>query len=237
MDNLPQQPVQSPVQTPPPSGMSPSESNLPKNILKVVGALLILVSILLILNYFGIIPLSRFIPFLNLLPTQSIKPQATAPQTPQKLTFSCPVDGQFCNLGKPILYKLNKALSYDLPTGSTVKPVIDASESQEFLGPGIKSVKQTLEFQDHCYIISYTFADDASIEPVPTQPPAKNAPVAKVGSKKITLDNQTANLIIQMQKISLSEINSEEGFPKCSSFNPGLRSKDFGPYVDLQNIP
>jgi hypothetical protein len=222
MDGLPQQPVQQPAPT---SSSAPSDNDLPKNILKIMGVLLILGSVAAVLFYFKILP----------LPKKEAQPPTSTTQATsiKELAFVCPVEKEFCNLGKKLIYRGNHSLVYNLASGSAVFAIANVAEAREFQGPDVKGVKHTFEFKDSCYSLTYTLIDDATIEPNQPQTLTKNTPVAKTGAKKMTIGDQTMNLIVQMQSVALSEITQTAGIPKCSSLNPDLRAKDFGKYLEL----
>ncbi|MDP3973209.1 MAG: hypothetical protein Q8P92_00045 [Candidatus Daviesbacteria bacterium] len=222
MDGLPEQPI-SPQ--PPASSLTSSERSLPKNILKIVGVLLILGSVAAVLFYFKILP----------LPKRGAQPPTSTTQESsiKELAFVCPVEKELCSLGKKLTYRGNHSLVYNLASGSAVFAIANVAEAREFQGPDVKGVKHTFEFGDSCYSLTYTLIDDATIEPNQPQTLTKNTPVAKTGAKKMTVGDQTMNLILQMQSVPLSEIEETQGLPKCSSLNPDLRAKDFGKYLEL----
>jgi len=124
MDGLPEQPI--PPQ-PPASSLTSSERRLPKNILKIVGVILILGSVVLLLNYFGIIPLSRFFPFLSYLTPAAIQqPNQTSTSQPITLSLPCPVSPEFCQQGQRIESQEEFiGIGFNLPAESKIFAVSD----------------------------------------------------------------------------------------------------------------
>lgn len=121
MDGIPAQPISNQ-----PSAPIPQQSFFQTpagKITALVGIIVILLTALVILNYFNILPLLKL--------TKSTTPvsQTSLPSpTPQKLTLSCPVPQEFCKQGM-VIKDGDKYLGigYSLPVGTKIYAAISGN--------------------------------------------------------------------------------------------------------------
>ncbi|HLC97038.1 MAG TPA: hypothetical protein VJH97_06985 [Candidatus Nanoarchaeia archaeon] len=170
---------------------------------------------------------------LNLLPTINRNQVKNPPNTSaDKPSLSCPSEQSFCNQGKIVKYGGFDALAFILPKEAVVKSVADASDSQEFIAQDRKGVRQTFESEDICFTVTYTLASDAKIETLQAASVKSGDLLASVGAETLPNIEEKTNLLIQVQKIPISEIKAEQTqLPACSIIN--LKSQNFGQYVNL----
>lgn len=197
----------------------------------IPSIVIILLTALVVLNYFNILSLSKFIPVLNFLPQKTI--------SSDKVAFKCPVQEKYCKLGKKIKYQGNPAIVYELPSGT---PILSAAQVADFRQYTIQPYKKggpkalflsSLDSKE-CYIATYTIPFDTTINAVSLLPIPQGYTMATASANPITTDAGKTNLIFQIQKRALDKSKvGRPGYEQCPTVN--LKPKEFGQYLPLDS--
>lgn len=178
-------------------------------IIIISGGVLILTAIIFISNYLGI----------NKQPTpanQTVLPSpmpasATPTLTMPTLVFNCPVAKNLCNSGKQTTFNSNPALSYLLPTGTSILRIAPVTSSRRINN----TLYEAFIFQNKdCYLISYILPNSSEFS-TKLSPPYQR--METIGT--------TSSLILQLQKISLNQLSDTKNCDITRN-----EPKDFGSY-------
>ncbi len=226
MDNLPdtQSPSTPTVQIPQNSFIKTTKGKI---LIFALGVILLTIASYS-LNYFNLLPFSK-------KPTAIInKPPVATP----KLTLSCPVEKQYCIEAKTLTYKNNPALGFNLSKNTVVKSISNAIDHTEVMVPldkenAGKQIYESLEAGENCYTINYIFPDDTDLEKIASLPIPQGTKIATLSDKKITVDKNTFNLILQIRSLSKKQAASNSATPNiCNIFNLKTHA-NFGEFGEI----
>lgn len=198
--------------TPEPQVIQSAQNPYRKYLLVVFGIGIILIVVILL----------RFRIFDNLI---SQKKPTPSPSPTPKLTLSCPVPKQYCKLGKQTNYSGHPALLYQLPQGTQVTSAAPVTDSLKVTTTNKSkrisySLKQTFIMNEQCYTLSYTFPPDSQLAKFDLLPLDVGTNIATTGASLLTVENEQANLIVQLRKRPLDPNTAgQPDFRRCSITN------------------
>lgn len=189
-----------------------------------------------ILNYFNLIspPFLHFLPKLFSVSNKSTPVDlAILPQTysikAADLILKCPVDKADCKSADLVKAKETTLVSYDAAIQSLVSNLIKVPSLENIAvlfnrEAGKKYFYESTISKDakSCYTIAYTLPEDASFGDLLSFPRVtENMSVATLGSKKIKINGQEANVVIQVRNSPI-----DPGVP-CSLLRKSPKFFDF----------
>ncbi len=183
-------------------------------ILATVIALISFVILMIIMNYFDIISSLVF--------------------PSQKLLINCPIAGQTCNQTTAIEFNNQPAAGYIVASKSAVLSPVKIVDTRQFVLPPFRQedpigLNQSFILGDSCYTITYTVPNDAKIAQITKLPLNKSSQIITLGSELIKINNQSLNLILQIQKRPLEKGKTD--LEKCPVYY--LDPKNFGPFEQI----
>lgn len=145
-------------------------------------------------------------------PSPSPTPASTTPTPPiTTLVFNCPVAKNLCNSGEQTTFNSNPALSYLLPTGTSILRIAPVTSSRRINN----TLYEAFIFQNKdCYLVSYILPESSEFN-TKLSPPYQR--METIGT--------TSSLILQLQKFPLDQSDDSKSCD-LSKREP----KDFGSY-------
>lgn len=206
----------------------PKTLNLKYTLVVVIPS--VLFATILTLNYLNIIPLSYLYPQqLGFLPHQN-----------RSLIVSCPVPKEFCQLKKNTTYQRNPAIAFNVPSNTpllTITKIIDFQRHtiQPYKEENPRALFQTAILGNDCYTITYTVPFDTVVKKIDLLPIPEKSTIATASAKLIDVNQDKANLIIQIQKKPLDKATlGQPDFKRCSVED--LRQNNFGPFQSTDTL-
>lgn len=178
----------------------------------------------LLLNFSGVLPLSRLF----------FAPSGLPPKLERISTefgLSCPVAKESCRDGKVVDFNGNPALSYKLEVGSSVFAVAPAVDSKKFsTDPFEKNAYrgfwQTTALGEDCYTVTYLLPEDSGLRIAPLA--GQGETIGTLGKSMFKVDGEEVNLVLMIQKRKIAQ-SSGPGSQICRMGT--LQPREFGEYL------
>lgn len=195
-------------------------------------SVLILIVLVIILNYFNILSLSKQAGKTNL---STIKPILNSQDFSFKidnLFFPCPAPKEFCESGLLSTFKGNPAISYNLDPGKIILSAVDINDDKEIelLQNDIEKTKTLLissQSGQDCYTIFYTVPADSQFNNFDKFPIKSGQILGLMGQEKISTGSAQGNLVVRVKKLF---------DPATDCFTKGNPKKEVGSFQKIEDL-